>query len=198
MTLPNIIEAKRITLYALQKPSFDMSEKLFHEINSSRERLKEWLPWVDTIQCAEDEYSRYLVELCQTRWNAGIGFAYAIFLRNAVQILGCIEIFNISWNDKSGEIGYWLSNTAEGYGYMTEAVNALDATAFSAELESVVIKTDKKNLRSCHVAERCGYVLEEIIHNDTWDKFHQCFRDTAIWRKYSPTRRNSLHSLLAP
>lgn len=86
--------------------------------------------------------------------------------------------------NKFGEIGYWLSNTAEGQGYMTETVKALDNEAFKAGLESIFIKNDLQNLRSCHVAERCGYAFEKIVHKDTWNKFHQCFHNTVIWRKY--------------
>lgn len=183
MTLPNIIEAKRIILYGLQKPSFDTAEKLFYEIDSSRTRLREWLPWVDSIQCAEDEYSHYLVELCQTRWNVGAGFSYVIITKNTDQILGCIEIFNISLDNKSGEIGYWLSNKAEGYGYAQEAVNTLDTHAFHAGFKHIVIKNDIQNVRSMRVAKLCGYALERIIYTDTWDSFHQRWRDTAIWGK---------------
>ena len=180
MRLPEKIEADRCTLRGLREPSFDMAEKLYAKVNASRDRLCKWLPWVDTIRSVEDEYTRYLVEWCRAHWSAGIGFAYAIVLKGTEQVLGCIDIFNISWEDKSGEIGYWLGDDAVGCGYMQEAVQALEAEAFAAGLHRIVIKNDVNNLRSIHVAKRCGYVLEQILHKGAWNGY---LRDPAVWIK---------------
>ena len=183
MKLPEQIEAKRIMLKGLNKPSFQLAQNLYDVADQSREQLRVWLPWPDKTHSAEDEYTHYLVEWCQAHWEAEVGFAYAITKKDSEQILGCVDICHISWTDKSGEIGYWLANTAVGHGYMQEAVHALESEAFKAGINRIIIKNDTRNLRSAHVSERCGYALEGVMRQDAWDEYHGRLRDTNIWAK---------------
>ena len=91
--------------------------------------------------------------------------------------------FHVSDENKSGEIGYWLADDAVGHGYMQEAIRALESEAFKAGLNRIVIGNDTQNVRSAHVAKRCGYVLEGIMRQDAWDGYHKRFRDCNIWSK---------------
>ena len=83
--------------------------------------------------------------------------------------------------DKSGEIGYWLSNDAVGHGYMQEAIKALQAEAFKLGFNRIVIGNDTTNARSVGVAKRAGYHLDGVMRQDCWDDFHNRFRDTNVW-----------------
>ena len=51
------------------------------------------------------------------------------------------------------------------------------------KINRIIIKNDTHNLRSVHVAERCGYVLEGVMRQDLWDDYHGRLRDTNIWSK---------------
>ena len=183
MKLPEQIEAKRIILTGLNNPSFEIAKQIYAVVDKSRNRLREWLPWVDRTNSAEDEYTNFLVEWCKAHWEAEEGFAYLIISKETKQILGCVDIFNISQKNISGEIGYWLSDDAEGNGYMKEAVCALENESFNAGINRIVIKNDTKNLRSVHVTEQCGYVLEGVMRQNAWDEYHQRLYDTNIWAK---------------
>ena len=182
MQLPEQIETKRLILKGLNTPSFKLAEDLYAVADSSRNTLREWLPWPDKTRSPEDEFS-YLTGWCQAHWKDGIGFAYMITLKGTNQILGCVDLLHISEIDKSGEIGYWLADEAVGHGYMSEAVHALESAGFQAGINRIIIRNDTQNLRSAHVSERCGYVLEGIMRQDTWDSYHQRLRDTNIWAK---------------
>ena len=75
-------------------------------MNSSRDSLCKWLSWVDyKINSAEDECNHYLMEVCRARWIGGMEFARTILSGNTEQILGCVEIFNVSCIDKCGKTG---------------------------------------------------------------------------------------------
>ena len=111
---------------------------------------------------------------------------YAIIYKN--QLVGCVGLLfypncHQDWGKDSAEIGYWLSDDAVGYGYMTEAVKALETNAFKKGLNRIVIRTDAKNVRSDSVPKRCGYCLEGTLRSCRWDATHKRFTDIHIWSK---------------
>ena len=59
-------------------------------------------------------------------------------------------------------MGWWLRAAATGHGYATEAVRALAQMAFGFGVERVEALTDPDNAASRAVAERAGFVLQEI------------------------------------
>lgn len=183
MQLPEEIQTERLILKGLKTPSFELAEKLYAVIDTSRETLRVWLAWVDKTKCPEDEYTNYLVNWCKAHWETGEGFAYLVTAKDSGQILGTIDLFSVSEERKSGEIGYFLAQSAVGHGYMQEAVRALESEAFNAGINRIVIKNDTLNLRSAHVAERSGYILEGVMREDRWSDYYQSLRNTNIWAK---------------
>ena len=59
----------------------------------------------------------------------------------------------------------------------------MESEAFKNGINRIIIRNDTLNTRSAHVTERCGYVLEGVMRQDCWDKYHNCLRDTNIWSK---------------
>ena len=182
MKLPEQIESERIILKK-SVPSFELAKKLYAVADKSRETLREWQPWVDKTNSPEDEYTHYLVEWCQKHWDEGTGFAYLIVLKETEGIIGCVDIYHISKEDKSGELGYWLSNDAVGHGYMQEALKILEKEAFNAGLNRIWLWNDTQNIRSVNVTKRLNYHLDGVMRQDAWDEVHQRFRDTNVWSK---------------
>jgi len=182
MKLPERIETERVILKR-PVPTFELAKKLYGVADKSRETLREWQPWVDKTHSPEDEYTHYLVEWCQKHWEDETGFAYLITLKETQEIIGCVDIFHISKENRSGEIGYWLSNDAVGQGYMQEVVRALEKASFGAGLNRIWIRNDTRNIRSVNVTKRLGYHLDGVLRQDAWDEIHQRFRDTNMWSK---------------
>ena len=183
MEFPKQIETERLILKGLCQPSFEMATNIYHVVDESRATLREWLPWVDKTNSPEDEYTNYLVDWCQKNWDKKTGFAYLIFQKEDKSIVGCIDIFSVSEQNKSAEIGYWLSHAKKGQGYMTEAVHALEKEAFQQGINRIVIKTDTLNLPSAYVAKRCGYQLEGVLRQSLWSDFHRNLRDINVFAK---------------
>ncbi len=74
----------------------------------------------------------------------------------------------ITWAIRAFEIGYWIRTSAEGHGYVTEAVQLLTALAFEhLGANRVEIQADPYNARSWRVPERLGFPLEGTL---------RCFR----------------------
>ncbi len=183
MQLPKQIESERIVLKHPAKPTFKLAKELYAIIDKSRNTLREWFPWPDKTNSPEDEFTYYLVGLCQKKWNEGTAFGYIIFDKKTKRILGNINLCSVDEKNKSAEIGFWLSDEATGHGYMQEAVYALESVAFATGINRIVIKNDTDNVRSAHVAKRCGYTFEGVMRQDAWDEFHGRFRNTNVWSK---------------
>lgn len=183
MQLPEQIESERIILKHPINPTFELAETLYKIVDESRETLREWLPWVDKTNSSEDEFAGFFIEIYQKNWKEGSGVTYLIYQKETNQILGIVDLFQINEKNQSAEIGYWLSDDATGHGYMQEAVRALESEAFQNGVNRIIIRNDTLNMRSAHVAERCGYILEGVMRQDCWDDYHQHLRDTNIWSK---------------
>ena len=182
LNLPKQIRSARIVLEHPQKITFRLAEEIFGKVDLSRKTLREWLSWVDGTKRPEDRYG-WLINGVQKNWETGEGFAYLIRDKRTQAFLGVIDLMDYNEKHKSAEIGYWLSDDAVGYGYMTEAVKALEATAFKKGLNRIVIRTDIQNIRSDNVPKRCGYYLEGTLRSCKWDKIHKRFSDIHIWSK---------------
>ena len=181
MKLPKQIRSERLILKGITTPSFKLATKLCETVLCSKDTLMEWLQPLGKICVPEDEFP-FLLD-CQKNWKAGTEFHYLITEPPKKEILGVVGMFSVSDEKKSAEIGYWLSNEAVGYGYMQEAVHVLEDVAFQKGINRIVIRNDVKNLRSVHVAERCGYFLEGVMRQDKWDVYHKRWRNTNIFSK---------------
>jgi RimJ/RimL family protein N-acetyltransferase len=104
------------------------------------------------------------VLLHSSRFDAGVGFQYAIIDRSGTMV-GSIGM-DVDEN-RSGvvRLGYWLHIDHQGHGYATDAVRALkDLAVGPLGVTKVELGCDLANVRSVAVAERLGFVLERVDH----------------------------------
>jgi len=72
------------------------------------------------------------------------------------------------WDIAYFEIGYWIRASAQGHGYVTEAVRLLTDYVFDTlKASRVEIRCDELNVRSAAVPRRLGYVEEGLLRNDS-------------------------------
>lgn len=129
---------------------------LFRAVQESLGSLEPWMPWVGHHQTAED--SEEVVRRCMARWIERTDLTMGMWRREDGFFLGGTGLHRMDWQTGVFEIGYWIRTSAEGQGYVTEAVRRLAAFAFE-ELDAQVlrIKCAPGNVRSIAVAERCGF-----------------------------------------
>jgi ribosomal-protein-serine acetyltransferase len=116
MTFPYTIKGQHIILQHPRQPSFALAQELFAAIDASRDTLSKWLPWPKNTKRPEDEFAA--LQDWQTKWQEKKSFAYIIRDMKSKKLLGMIEFMFADMENRSGEIGYWLSSAAEGHGYM--------------------------------------------------------------------------------
>jgi RimJ/RimL family protein N-acetyltransferase len=126
-----------------------------------------WLPWADGHRSVDE--SRRVVVFLQTRWLLQEDLPVGVFERATGRLLGGSGLHRIDWRLRTFEIGYWLRRSAEGHGFVTEAVQLLARLAFGAlAANRVEIRADPANTRSCRVAERLGFVREGRLRRCAW------------------------------
>ncbi len=99
------------------------------------------------------------------------------------RLLASSGLHRIDWSVPRFEIGYWRRSSERGRGYVTEGVRALTEMAFTQlGAVRVEIRCDDLNVRSARVAERCGFVLEGVLRNDSRSS-QGALRSTRIYAK---------------
>lgn len=132
---------------------------LFAALEESRQRLYPWLSFPDHLQTLDSAYD--WLGGREAAWILREVLSFAIRSRDTAAYLGSVELHHINWPCRSFEMGYWLRDSAEGNGYMREAVRALANYALTAlAANRVQITCDARNTRSAAVAERLGFILE--------------------------------------
>jgi ribosomal-protein-serine acetyltransferase len=127
-------------------------------VEAERERLREWLPWVDgTIDV---EVERDFLRTVEQADVAGLGLHATI--RQDGQFCGFVGL-RMNAMHQSAEVGYWLSEHAVGRGMMTRSVAALADLAFNQlGIHRFELLAATENQRSRAIAERLGMTLEGI------------------------------------
>jgi len=155
-----ILQTKNLELKPLVA-TFKFANELFDIISQNRDFFK-YMPWAD-IEKPEQEFS-YLRD-SEKGWKSNTKANYGIFLRNTGDFVGVCSMFNIKWENESGEIGYWLNPKYAGRGLMSEAVNAIASEFINIGFKRIVILANPENIASCRVAEKCGFEREGIMRS---------------------------------
>ena len=132
-----------IVLYQL---SVDDIFKIFNTLNNEREYMREWLPFVDATKEIEDtgNYVRYVLQTADKQ--------FTIYYKD--QFVGLIGFKDTDTDNKKTEIGYWLSQHAQGKGIMIQSVAKL--------MNRIQIKVAVGNDKSRRIPEKLGFQMEGI------------------------------------
>jgi len=151
-------------------------------IHRSQESLKPWLPWAHDTRIST---TLQFVERAVKQWssNKQTDFPMVLFHKEDARLIGCS-----GFNEKSNpsvpfyEPGYWLDTHYTGRGLATEFTTALTRYAFEklrAKRVQISIQTD--NIKSIHVAKRCGFELEATLRNACLDALTGKAADVSVF-----------------
>ncbi|NRG45437.1 GNAT family N-acetyltransferase [Bacillus sp. CRN 9] len=141
------------------------SEKIFAIIDTSREYLREWLPWVDGTKSLKD--SELFIEGCLKRIVENKGLTAVILYRN--EIVGIAGFNEINWSNKTAYIGYWLDGAFQGMGIMSRVAKALTNYGLNQlGLNKIEIRAAVQNYKSRSIPERLSFKQEGIIRQAEW------------------------------
>jgi ribosomal-protein-serine acetyltransferase len=138
--------------------SVEDAAEAFTVVDAERDRLREWLPWVDATVDVDVERA-YLAEIEQVN-ATGAGLHATI--RDGGRFGGLVGL-RLDQLHRRAEVGYWLSERCVGRGIMTRAVAAMfDLAVADLGMHRIELLAATGNLRSRAVAERLGMSREGV------------------------------------
>ncbi|GHO49416.1 GNAT family N-acetyltransferase [Ktedonospora formicarum] len=141
------------------------AQALFDAVNESREHLRPWLPFADKHQTIEETLN--WINVVRARWVMREDINLSIWERESGRFLGGTGLHPRTWEIGYFEIGYWLSASAEGHGYLSAGLKLLIEFAFtSLKVQRLEIRCDARNVRSASVAHRLGFTQEGHLRHD--------------------------------
>lgn len=143
----------------LKIKSFDIefAKLLLKTLDENREYLEKWLDWVSETKTL-DQSLNLLQEYKKGFENKKL-MNYSIFL--ADEYIGDIAMFNIDWNKKECEIGYWIIEKESNKGYTTEAITLIEHEIYNNwKFEKIIIKCENNNKSSNYLAKKFSYTFE--------------------------------------
>lgn len=174
--LPERISAGRCEL---RRHTPELAGLMFRYVDQDRERLREFLPWVDST-CSEADELAY-IQMTELLWQEHKMFDYGLFRREDDHYLGNVGVHTLAWEHARCELGYWILSDFEGVGYISEAVKALETALFELGFNRIEIRCSSLNLRSSRVPERNHYLLDGVLRQHMFEQ--GAFRDTQVYAK---------------
>jgi len=176
LIMPDQIETERLLL---RKHQLEDGARMFKTVDSNRELFEVFLPWVKPTQSQQD--SEDYIKLSLKNWEESISFDYSLLIKNGEIYIGNLGLHTLALAHRRGEFGYWLDQGAQGQGYMTEALVALQKVCFDAGLNRLEIRCAPANEKSAGVAKKLGYKLEAQLRDNFW--IGDRVQDTLVFSK---------------
>jgi ribosomal-protein-serine acetyltransferase len=143
----------------LRRLQLGNSGLVFRAIDTDREHLRRWLPFVDDTRKAEDT-EIFIKSILHTDCPRK-DLIYEIWYKS--EFAGLIALKEIDgWNKKT-EVGYWIISKLQGLGIVTKSCEELINLAFNQMgMNRMQLKAAVGNARSSMVAERLHFKFEGI------------------------------------
>lgn len=95
--------------------------------------------------------------------RAATGLPCAAAEKGTGRLVGAVELRLPGRRDVAGEVGYWISVSAQGNGYATEATRTLTEWAFAHGVHRTEIRCAIGNIASAKTALAAGFRFEGIL-----------------------------------
>jgi RimJ/RimL family protein N-acetyltransferase len=176
MDLPEALTSGRVIVRCYRPGD---GADLWDAVEESRAHLAPFMPWVDSHRCPDD--SEAYARSARARWQLREELPMCVREVGTGRYLGGTGLHQIAWDVPSFEVGYWLRASAEGFGFMTEAVQLVCGLAFEiCGANRVHIRCDSSNARSAAIPRRLGFTLEGVLRNASRSPFGE-LRDTLVF-----------------
>lgn len=135
------------------------AKDIFETIDSQREYLGRWLPFVALTR--EISNSEQFVDSVVNAPEGRAEYVFAIKKNN--QFVGLIGFKDTDRLNRKAEIGYWLSEKFQKQGIITKSVEKLCEFAFEEMgINRIQIKCAVGNKLSSNIPKRLGFKLEGV------------------------------------
>jgi len=154
-------------------------------VDINRAYLRKWLPWVDSTD--SPAVTESVIASWEKDYDNGNDVVLGIFENG--KYVGNIGLHSLKRPNRSGMVGYWLSENAQGRGIVTDCVRALmDFGYGTLDLNRIYVHCAADNTKSRAVPEKLGFVQEGILQDG--EHLYGVYHDLII---YGMVKRNWQH-----
>ena len=140
------------------------AQDVFEAVGESRDHLRPWLPFANEHQTVEETRDWIIHQVAA--WLLREDMTLGMWEATTNRYLGGTGFHPRDWDIGYFEIGYWIRASAEGRGYVTEAVRLLTDFVFhTLKANRLEIRCDELNVRSAAIPRRLGFVEEGRLRN---------------------------------
>jgi len=151
----------------LESIKLSMAQEIFTAIDSNREYLQTWLPFVDYTREIFD--TEKFIESLIHQGEYKRDQIFAIWYKE--RFAGLIGFKDTDWMNKKTELGYWLVKDLQGRGIISLCIEKLILHSFKKlKLNRIQIKVAVNNNKSAAIPKRLGFQFEGIERSG---EFHQ-------------------------
>ncbi len=149
----------------LHVPQGFYAEEVYPVIMENYDHLRKWVPWLPDGYNIESTRSTY-----EDSFNAARDSRYLwLLIRYNKKIVGGIGLNKFDFQNRTTEIGYWLSAEYEGKGIVSRSCKALIQYAFDdLGFNRIEIKCAVENKRSRAVPEKLGFTEDGVFRESEW------------------------------
>lgn len=155
------------------------AQEVFDAVDTQREYLGEWLPFVSFIQDVSDEEA-FIKSILETMEQTK---EYVFCIRKSGDFAGLISFVKADKLNKKIELGYWISKKYQKQGIVTKSVERLCEFAFNdMGMNRVQIRCAVENQNSKSIPKRLGFTFEGIERQGEYVS-EGLFRDLGVYSK---------------
>lgn len=167
----------------LRLPDAKYAQHLFEIVDQQRDYLGKWLPWVCQTKSVVDSFA--FLKTSKAFNHGGQKLVTFIFYEN--ELIGSVGLVRISKENKSAELGYWLSQFFQGKGIMLQCCQRLLEYAFeNKELNRVEVNISASNKKSLVIPKKLGFQYEGTLREQIFfnEKFHDMEKFSLLKREF--------------
>lgn len=141
------------------------ADELYRLVDTNREYLRRWLPWLDSQRSRDDT----LTFISSSNERTAKNECLILGIDHRDRLAGVTGFNHLDWANRLGDIGYWLAADLQGHGIVTACCRRLLRHAFETiELNRVDIPVAVENARSRAIPERLGFQLDGVLRDAEW------------------------------
>jgi ribosomal-protein-serine acetyltransferase len=160
----NPLQAERVVL--LPVDGADAAE-IWDAVESSRDWLQPWLPWVPYQQ--NPEAAVRFAQASVADWDQGRATRFLIRQRADGRMVGVVGLESCVPMHRACELGYWLRRDAARRGLMTESARACVNFGFrQMKAHRIRVAAATTNHASLRVIARLGFQFEGTARQAEW------------------------------
>lgn len=163
------VRARPIVTERLSLTPIDTSDaaEMWQVVESSRQWLQPWLPWVPFQKSIESTVR--FTEASVGDWDGGRALRFTVRSRPGGQLIGVVGLEACIEMHRSCDLGYWLRREASRHGFMTEAAGACVDFGFrTVGVHRVRVAAATINHASLRVIQRLGFQFEGVARHAEW------------------------------